>query len=431
MRKTLRGLIFIISLLFLLQNTLLANTGFYDYINKEEFIYQWEKADVEKVGGGKVYNLYLTSQVWQDLIWKHRVQIFYPDNLEHADTCTILNVGGEGDEKVDALGMMVAQSSGTVFCVLWNIPNQPLFEGKWEDGLIAYTWLKFMETGDESWPLHFPMAKSVIKCMDAVQEFSLSEGLTPVEKFVITGASKRGWTTWLAGASQDKRIIGIIPMVIDTLNLKEQLPHHIEVYGKPSEEIHDYTDAGILDKFQTEEGQRLMALVDPYSYRENIKIPKLIVNATNDRYWTLDALNFYWPGLEEPKWLLYVPNSGHGLEDILRVISTVTSFINSVAGNKPWPELKWEYKEGPRGLELQITSDIQPESLHLYKTHSDTKDFRDSTWSSTVIEGGDKVFVIDLPAPSAGFDAYFCEICYELYDKLFTLSTQIKIQGTE
>ena len=42
-------------------------------------------------------------------------------------------------------------------------------------------------------------------------------------------------------------------------------------------------------------------------------MPKLIVNATNDLYWATDALNLYWDGIPNDKWVLYLPNAGHNL----------------------------------------------------------------------------------------------------------------------
>ena len=216
--------------------------------------------------------------------------------------------------------------------VLFNIPNQPLYGGLTEDALVVYTWQKFLETGDESWPLHFPMAKAVLKAMDAVQAMACAEKLPSIDEFLITGASKRGWTTWLDGASRDKRIKAIAPMVIDTLNVAAQIPHQLAAYGQPSEQVSDYTSAGMLAKLQTPEGKRLLQLEDPYSYRDRLTLPKLLILGTNDRYWSQDALNLYWDDLKGPKWVMYTPNSGHDLRNgYLQVVNTLTAFARAQA----------------------------------------------------------------------------------------------------
>ena len=77
---------------------------------------------------------------------------------------------------------------------LRGVPNEPVSfteEGKLrnEDQIIAFTWVKFLKTGDETWPLHFPMAKSAVRAMDAVTNFLASQEVK------VTGQGA-GITAW-------------------------------------------------------------------------------------------------------------------------------------------------------------------------------------------------------------------------------------------
>jgi PhoPQ-activated pathogenicity-related protein len=407
----------------------LARADFQSYLKRPEPVYGWEKRGEKKVNGGTIYNLHLVSQEWQGHLWEHNLQVFKPDNLTYPHLCGLYNTGGSGSEAEAQFGMMLAKSSGCLFANLYGIPKQPLYDGKYEDALIVYTWQKFLETGDDTWPLHFPMAKAVLKAMDVIQEFAKREKMPEVKEFVVGGASKRGWTTWLVGASQDKRVKAIAPMVIDILNVPAQIPHQLEAFGKPSEQVGDYTSAGMIEALQTERGKQLLALADPYSYRDILTLPKLIILGTNDRYWSQDALNLYWDGLKGPKWVSYTPNSGHGLEDRIHVFNVLTAFLQANAGNKRWPKMKWEYTPTSDGVTLTVTSDIPPKSARLYRTYAKTKDFRDSKWTAEPMQPAGMGFTGSLAAPAEGFAATFGEVTYEIDGKTFTLSTQIRILG--
>lgn len=399
------------------------------YLARPEPVYKWEKKSERTLTGGKVYDLHLVSQQWQGIIWEHRLQLFIPDAASAPKLCTLLNTGGSGGSEEALLGLMAARTTGSPFAILYNIPNQPLFGGKTEDALIVHTWLKFLETGDETWPLHFPMAKAVIKAMDAIQAFTKSAGLTPIEEFVVTGASKRGWTAWLVGASKDKRVKGIAPMVIDILNVRAQVRHQLASYGKPSEQIGDYTSAGLLEILDDDKATRLLELEDPYSYRERITMPKLIILGTNDRYWTQDALNLYWDGLVGPKWVAYIPNSGHGLEDRGRVLNVLTAFVRSIAERKPFPNLKWTYSETDKGVKLTVESDQPAKEARLFYVTAPTRDFRDQKWAYKAMSGSEHKFTAEYETPASGYAAVYGELVFERNGRTFTLTTQIRILG--
>ena len=171
---------------------------------------------------------------------------------------------------------------------LYGVPNQPLLDGKHEDALIAETFVRYLDTKDPSWPLLFPMVKSLTRAMDALQQFARQEWKIEVTHFVVSGGSKRGWTAWLS-AAVDPRVKALVPCVFDTLNMQAQLSHQLQSYGKYSEMIVDYTKRSLVPVPNTEDARKLWMMVDPWFYRDRLKQPKMIVNGSNDPYWTQDC----------------------------------------------------------------------------------------------------------------------------------------------
>lgn len=156
--------------------------------------------------------------------------------------------------------------------VITHVPHQPIFDGKVEDQIIAYTFEKFLKTGDPEWPLLLPMVKIAVRGMDATQEYADQNWALKINSFIVTGASKRGWTTWLTGAV-DKRAVAIAPMVIDVLNMAEQMRLQKASFGKPSEQISDYSERGLTEQLESTEAEALRSIVDPYSYRARLTHP--------------------------------------------------------------------------------------------------------------------------------------------------------------
>jgi PhoPQ-activated pathogenicity-related protein len=410
-----------------------ARADLLSYLHRPEPAARWDLVDKKPMAGGTVYTLHLVSQVWHDIKWEHSVVIYRPDKIAHPETCGLLNTGGNPSPDQDMIGMQGAKAAGCPFAIIFNIPNQPLFGGLTEDKIIAYTWKKFLATGDETWPLHFPMAKAVIKAMDAIQAFTKHEKQPPITGFLITGASKRGWTTWLVGASGDKRVKAIAPMVIDTLNLAAQVPHQLAMYGAPSEEVKDYTVAGLIDDIKTGRGKRLIELEDPYSYRDTLTMPKLIILGSNDPYWSQDSLNLYWDGLKGQKWILYNSNSGHDLANgVQRILTTLPQFLHAIAAGLAWPNWTWHYSAGASGEDVTIKSDIPIQSAIFWHVAAPTQDFRKFHWSSepmTGSPGGE--WTGHLARPESGYAAMYCEATFEVDGHRFSLTSQLQIVPSE
>src|SRR4051812_14090206 len=100
--------------------------GLDTYLKKPEPAYRWEKRGEQEIEGCKVYDLHLVSQVWQGITWEHRLLLYRPANLEHPEFCALYNTGGSGSEANNQQALRLAKSTGCLYAILYNIPNQPL-----------------------------------------------------------------------------------------------------------------------------------------------------------------------------------------------------------------------------------------------------------------------------------------------------------------
>ncbi len=407
-------------------------TALQDYVTAEDDSYAWKlQGTVELPEGlGKLHQLELTSQTWQGITWKHLLAVFEPETLEHQDRCLLFITGGKhGSELRDRdlkTGAQLARLSRCRTAFLLQVPNQPLLGDRYEDDLITETFLKYLETRDATWPLLFPMVKSAVRAMDAVSEFNVSRKLPMIDKFVVTGASKRGWTTWLTAVA-DERVQGIAPMVIDTLNFPKQTKHQINVWGDYSVQIQDYTSKGLVESMEDNPDIPLWKWVDPYTYRNGLSLPKLLINGTNDPYWVLDALNNYWSDLNGRKYILYIPNGDHGLkggeETALR---TIAAFQAHIATGTPLPRLTWKHRQAEDRMVLEVSADTKPQQARLWTAHTESRDFRGSTWTARPMENGtETTFTGSVPRADSGHVALFAELQFVHQGIPYSLCTQV------
>ncbi|MGE5191198.1 MAG: PhoPQ-activated pathogenicity-related family protein [Deltaproteobacteria bacterium] len=414
--------------------------GLANYVSRPEPKFRWELRDKKTVAGTTVYTLHVTSQEWQSIVWEHDLQVFQPGDVAPAATMLLWNQGGKAGDRSVGLGLDLAQRVKAPVALLGGIPNQPLLGGKTEDTLIAETYIRYLETRDETWPLLFPMVKSLVKAMDALQEFSKNEWKHRLSGFVVSGGSKRGWTTWLTAAA-DPRVKAIVPMVIDTLNMRDQMTWQLKSFGKYSDQIHDYTARGLVPMPDTPEARKLWAMVDPWVYRDKLTLPKLLINGNNDQYWTSDALNLYWNDLKGDKWVLYVPNAGHGLEQQFadgqrpnrdRALNALAAFTRHIIKDNPVPKLTWKHDDADGKARLTVEARPQPLAARLWVARAPTRDFRLAQFHEQPLpvdseKGVGGTIVGEVPLPTEGNLSFFAELDYEIDGLKHQLSTQLRI----
>ena len=405
------------------------------YIKKPEDDFAWKLLGKRAQPEGVIYDLQLVSQNWQGIVWKHELQVYQPAAKPPTATMFLWVTGGSANPMSSFLGLEMARRMKIPVAFLYNIPNQPLLEGGLrEDDLVAETFVRYLNTKDENWPLLFPMVKSVVKAMDALQAFTQSEWKEPAQKFIVSGASKRGWTSWLTAAA-DPRVKAIAPLAIDTLNLRAQLPRQLEAFGVYSEMIAPYTKRALVPMPETPEALRLWSMVDPWAYRARLTLPKFIVNGSSDPYWTTDALNVYWDDLEGDKWVLYVPNAPHNLrqqdksgpEQFARVLNGLAAFVRHQANGQPMPALRWKHDDANGKLRLTIEATPPPLGARLWTAQAATRDFRQAMWTEQSTTIDHNRVVGELTVPTGGYRAFFGELDYDVEGLKYHLSTQVRV----
>jgi PhoPQ-activated pathogenicity-related protein len=401
------------------------------YVAAPDPTYSWKVARQLPAEGVTATLIDLTSQTWlsdkevEQPVWKHWLVVITPPTVT-SDTGFLYISGGRNDRTPPAAPspwlVEAARDTNTVVAELRLVPNQPVVfkddparKPRTEDDFIAYTWKHYLETGDDRWPARLPMTKAAVRAMDTITAFAASAdgGNHKVGRFVVSGASKRGWTTW-AAAMVDTRVTAIVPAVIDMLNVEPSFEHHYRAYGKYSEAVDDYVNQGVMEWIGTRQFRALMKIEEPYEYRDRLTMPKFLVNASGDQFFLPDSSRFYFDQLKGEKHLRYVPNTSHGLEKS-DAIESVEAFYSTVVKGTPRPDFTWTFeKDGS----IKVVSKVRPETVTLWQaTNPDARNFRldaiGPAYKPTVLSpSGPNTWVARVERPAKGWTAYFVELAF-------------------
>jgi len=327
---------------------------------------------------------------------------------------------------------------------LYQIPNQPLVfsaEGlqRTEDEIIAYAWDHFYSYPDQpEWLPRLPMTKATVRAMDSISSFlkiAYGEGYSVPQRYVITGGSKRGWTTWTTGAS-DSRVVGIAPIVMDLVKLESTLDHHYQSLIGWSFAFNDYYQFNLTAKIHDKETQMLADVVDPITYKDILgKIPKLVITASSDEFFLPDDSLIWRDDMPGELHFRVFENDGHSLSrNQIPVARLLASFCLSVFSNYPRPLYDWSIESTTGTISFHPIAQT-PSRVLLWSansaTVSGTRDFRwlacagacapdfsnimptGVTWTNeTVTLSGDGNYYGNKPLPSVGWTAFFLAVEY-------------------
>jgi PhoPQ-activated pathogenicity-related protein len=422
-----------------------SRTPLDEYVAKPDGTYSWKVVNTIPGDGYTTFVVDMKSQSWRSApdvdraVWQHWLVIVKPKQVKY-DTAFVTVGGGANGKPAPAapspLAVRIAKMTSSVVAELRMIPNQPLIlngngKPRVEDDLIAYCWIKYMDTGDPTWLPRLPMVKSVVRAMDTVTALLGSEqgGKTPVKKFVVAGGSKRGWTTWLTGAV-DRRVVAIMPIVIDVVNVRACSINHFCSYGFWAPAIGDYTRHKVMERMDTPQHAALLKIVDPYFYRDRLTLPKFIINAAGDQYFPPDSSKFYFDDLQGVKYLRYVPNADHSLRGS-DAEESILAFYQAVVKGTRLPEFSWKVQSDGS---IRVQTEDRPLEVNLWQaTNPKARDFRlvsvgPAYKKSSLESQGKGVYLVQVSKPATGWTAFFVELVFDRGEKIpFKFTTQVSI----
>ncbi len=420
--------------------------------------------------GVTAYVIEMTSGVWRGSqevdqpTWRHFLTVVEPDRVTSRTSMLLVSGGSTGTEPSQseaALLVPFAKDSGSIVTLMQAVPNEPLVfleEGvsRSEDAIIAYSYSKYLDSFEAgapgmTWPLLLPMTRAAVRAMDTVQDYMANKpgGAHVVDNFVITGASKRGWTTWLTGAA-DPRVSAIMPIVIDVLGMEKQMAHQKnaysdypfddaanKIYHGYSASVQDYVKMNVFQRFGKAESRSLLRIVDPFTYRDVLTMPKLITNSTGDQFFLPDSSKFYLDQMLGDNWVHYAPNTDHSLASGTSfdqdTLSTIEAFYiahvlnnnSNASDNVTVPKYSWQYSDDAQKMKARIivNSAVVPTTVKLWQAaNPNHRDFRKevigTAWTSTTIaadfgtQGKQFTGEVALPGVGMGWRGFFLQMTY-------------------
>jgi len=198
------------------------------------------------------------------------------------------------------------------------------------------------------------MTKAAVRGLEATTEFVYEKTGHYPYRAGVTGASKRGWTTWLTAAVDYERVTFMAPVYFDELNMVENIHHHYRSLGGYTYAFADYWYAGITEYLDSAaiESSRLVMDVLTFKDRYAKFQTNYIINAGNDEFFALGNPLYFLDQLSPATLLRVIPNQGHsGVEG---------GFTRTGSDTKQ----KWEmpFQENPAKVESR-RSDSLWESL--------------------------------------------------------------------
>lgn len=375
------------------------------YVRIPDKVYSWTAVGQPQKGTNRgiswtSYTVNLRSLQWMPKLtnrqyWQHTLTVVVPEKLTNSSP-----QAGWANLFVDEqpwLAHDMAARTGIISVSLGNVPNQAIdfvndLKGPInEEELKALGWLQYSRIPEHpEWPIEMPTVKSVVRAMDAVQEFvkSHERKMPLVHRFIVSGHSKRAIATFMAGAV-DNRVAAMMPLG-HALNLNAQGLDSFENINNVVLAALIYDQVG-TQHIKGKPLELLQGIIDPYFYREKLTVPKLVMLCGGDDFFAPDCTRSWWSNLPGKNLLYMFGNCPHesyqNPEDLLNMglkltgtlpdfVDAADAFVNALVLNHSMPELTWDIGEDG-AITAHVISEHNPTSVELWTAHSLVPGIRD------------------------------------------------------
>ena len=430
-------------------------TALDDYVAAPDASYTWNiREDLTHDGDGFTeYIVEMTSQTWRDPadnemddnVWDHHLYVYVPDTVNPSYDTSLLMIGGGGGlmTEPNPYHSQLAVDTQSIVSLVMGVPKAGVtFAGeagpRSEDPLLAKTFRNYLDSvgpAPDTWPALLPMVNSAVRAMDTVEFVVDQETAATVDHFVVTGHSKRGWTTFLTGAVDD-RVVGIAPLSFDALNMAEQVPHHRKAYLNVTEElsggysnvIAPYTAEDVFVDWTPE----LSAMIDPYEYRDRMTtMPKYLCNAAMDAFFVSDSGQFYLDDMDDETYVSYGRRGHGGLPSAGKAFAFYTAILNDY----DLPDYSWQILADGTIVVTTSAADTLTGVKLWYVTNPDSRDFRNTaggqglTWIEQLLADpeADGIYAANVAVPATGATAYMIELTYDVDGQSMIFTTEVHV----
>ena len=137
--------------------------------------------------------------------------------------------------------------------------------------------------------------------------------------------------------------------------------------------------------------------------------------ATNDEYWTVDAIKHYYDQIPGKNLIHYVPNVGHNLGDKRQALEALSAFFGFTLNNRPYPVCEWSVKTRKKKVKVSVkaTADLLEEAI-VWSASSRDMHFDKAKWEGRSLDvKGKDVVKVEEELPKMGFRAFYIDLKYK------------------